>query len=83
MEFGRESNIDEHDKLQRFILMIQAEVADDIRTHVHESKTSLGNEKKMVMQLLQKPITDYIVSMVLDNLLQKELIVEEAITNDG
>ena len=56
------------EKIDRFIDLIQVEVHEDVKQHVFE------NNSKFVMKYLEKPVTDYIVAMVIDNLLSKSIL---------
>lgn len=67
--------------IERFIEMIQEEVSEDIREHVYTSH-SKNEEKVMVMKLLARPITDYVTAMLIDNLMSKEILSEEAIRDE-
>lgn len=67
--------------IERFITMIQEEVSDDIREHVHISQSD-SEEKVMVMKLLARPITDYVTAMLIDNLMSKDILSEEAIRDE-
>lgn len=67
--------------IERFIQMIQEEVSDDIREHVYTSQSD-KNEKVMVMKLLARPITDYVTAMLIDNLMSKDILSEEAIRDE-
>jgi len=69
------------DRIERFIDMVQTEVIDDIREHVHSS-INKNDEKHMVMKLLAKPITDYVIAMTIDNLLTKELLDPKEIIDE-
>jgi|TARA_B110000263_G_C15275338_1_gene495596 hypothetical protein len=61
------------EKIDRFIDLIQVEVHEDIKQHVFE------NNSKFVMKHLEKPVTDYVVAMVIDNLLSKSILHLEEI----
>lgn len=63
-----------HDTMGRFISLIQAEVADDIKEHVFNSDASY-EDSKMAYDHLSTPVVNYIVAMVLDNLLRKDLLL--------
>lgn len=67
--------------IERFIQMIQEEVSDDIREHVYTSQSD-KNEKVMVMKLLARPITDYVTAMLIDNLMSKDILSEDAIRDE-
>ena len=67
--------------IERFIQMIQEEVSDDIREHVYTSQSD-KTEKVMVMKLLARPITDYVTAMLIDNLMSKDILSEEAIRDE-
>jgi hypothetical protein len=67
--------------IERFIQMIQEEISDDIREHVYTSQSD-KNEKVMVMKLLARPITDYVTAMLIDNLMSKDILSEEAIRDE-
>lgn len=69
------------EKLDNFILLIQAEVIDDIRDHVYSGNSKISDKHK-VMKTLPKPVTDYVTSMVLDNLMRKELLLLEDILDE-
>ena len=54
--------------LDRFIDLIQYEVNEDIKKHVLETNSHI------VLEHLGKPVVDYVVAMVIDNLCSKALI---------
>jgi hypothetical protein len=60
--------------MERFIRLIQAEVVDDIKEHVFNGDASY-EDSKMAYNHLSTPVVNYIVAMVLDNLLRKDLLL--------
>jgi len=59
------------DNIDRFIELIQVEVNDDIKMHV------LDNKSIHLMEHLSKPVVNYVVAMVLDNLCKKALLGDQ------